>query len=130
MCTPFCEDNCPYRGQHNNLIISLVKLQESGKEADIYEWKKLIITTKEMCDLNQPLEDPDPDLRYPLLHWAGTLGKNEGRPMAFKARLHLFKKTSTGKNQFKSGLFYGASFACRIKDDRPAKSIKNLFENS
>lgn len=75
MCTPFCEDKCRFRGEHNNLILSLVKLQESGKKTNIEEWKKLIITAKGICDFNKPLEDPDPDFSYPLLHWAATLGK-------------------------------------------------------
>lgn len=102
MCTPFCDDNsCPYRDQHNNFIISLVKLQESGKEADIDEWKKLIITTKEMCDLNQPLEDPDPDLRYPLLHWAATLGKIKAVQWLLKQDFIYLRKPPQGKTNSK-----------------------------
>lgn len=59
---------------YSNLIIALVGLEESrGK--NLKEWKASINEAKEMCDLSQLLEDPDSDLRYPLLHWAATLGK-------------------------------------------------------
>ena len=73
-CTPFCAEECAFQGRHNNLIIALVGLEESRRK-NLEEWKASIIKTKEMRDLNQPLEDPDPDLHYPLLHWAATLGK-------------------------------------------------------
>ena len=98
MCTPFCEDNCPYRGRHNNLILSLVKLQESGKQTNIEDWKKLIITAKGMCDLNQPLEDPDPDFDYPLLHWAATLGKVRAVQWLLKQDFISLRKSPTGGN--------------------------------
>lgn len=98
MCTPFCQDNCLYRGQHNNLILSLVKLKESGKNANIEEWKELIIVAKGMCDLNQPLEDPDPDLNYPLLHWAATLGKVKAVQWLLKQEFFSLREPSLGKS--------------------------------
>ena len=36
-------------------------------------WKECVISLG--CDLNEPLEDPNPNFRYPLLHWAAMLGK-------------------------------------------------------
>ena len=72
LCTPFCEENCEFQGQHNDLIMSLVNLHESDRES-LDAWKEYIISLS--CDLNEPLEDPNPNFRYPLLHWAATLGK-------------------------------------------------------
>ena len=72
LCTPFCEENCEFQGQHNDLIMSLVNLHESDRES-LDAWKEYIISLS--CDLNEPLKDPNPNFRYPLLHWAATLGK-------------------------------------------------------
>ena len=74
-CTPLCLRYCPYRGQHNKWITSLVTLQDS-KSLKLDEWKSSILTeAKTVRDLNKPLEDPDPEFCYPLLHWAAILGK-------------------------------------------------------
>ena len=72
LCTPFCEENCEFQGQHNDLIMSLVNLHESDRES-LDAWKEFVISLS--CDLNEPLEDPNHNFRYPLLHWAATLGK-------------------------------------------------------
>ena len=72
LCPPFCADVCPYSGSHDQLILSLVNLQD---RTGLEEWKIKIDEARESRDLNQPLEDPDPELRYPLLHWAAMLGK-------------------------------------------------------
>ena len=74
LCTPFCDTDCAFRGEHNNLILTLVGLQESNKTC-LEQWKALINGAKDRCDLNWPLIDPDLDLCYPLLHWAAILGK-------------------------------------------------------
>ena len=75
LCTPFCEENCEFRGQHNDLIMSLVNLHESDRES-LDAWKEFVISLS--CDLNEPLEDPNHNFCYPLLHWAATLGKVKG----------------------------------------------------
>lgn len=74
LCTPFCDTDCAFKGKHNNLILSLVQLKESSKSS-LEEWISTIKAVKESFDLNQPLKDADPELNYPLLHWAATLGK-------------------------------------------------------
>lgn len=72
LCTPFCEENCEYQGQHNDMIMSLVDLHESDREI-LDAWKECVISLS--YDLNKPLADPNPNFRYPLLHWAAMLGK-------------------------------------------------------
>ena len=72
LCAPFCEENCEFQGQHNDLIMSLVNLHESDRES-MDAWKRNVISLS--CDLNEPLEDPNPNFCYPLLHWAAMLGK-------------------------------------------------------
>lgn len=74
LCTPFCDTDCAFKGKHNNLILSLVQLKESSKSS-LEEWISTINAIKESFDLNQPLKEADPELNYPLLHWAATLGK-------------------------------------------------------
>ena len=76
LCTPFCEDNCAFRGKHNELILSLVRLHETDR-ISLEEWKASVISGKLTCDLNEPLQDPNPnpDFCFSLLHWAAVLGK-------------------------------------------------------
>ena len=76
----------------------MVKLKESGKNANIEQWKDLIIAAKGMCDLNQPLEDLDPDLNYPLLHWAATLGKVKAVQWLLKQEFISLREPSQGKS--------------------------------
>ena len=70
-CTPFCEDNCEFQGQHNDLIMSLVTLQESDR-ASMDAWKKYV---KNVNDINKPLQDANPSFLHSLLQWAAILGK-------------------------------------------------------
>ena len=72
LCTPFCEPDCPSRGEHNEWIISLVNLQE---KSGINDWKASVEKAKDAFDFNRPLPDPVFKYRYPLLHWAAILGK-------------------------------------------------------
>lgn len=76
LCTPLCsETGCAYQGRHNQLILSLVNLQES-LSTSLDEWKAYISGAKGECDFNKPILDEDPNcLHYPLLHWAAILGK-------------------------------------------------------
>ena len=74
-CTPFCGSDCPFQDKHHYLIVSLLGLQDS-KASSLGNWKAFILhEVDEGVDLNQPILDPDPDLRYPLLSWAAVLGK-------------------------------------------------------
>lgn len=74
-CTPFCGSDCPFRDKHHDLIVSLLGLKDS-KASSLENWKAFILhEAEEGVDLNQPILDPDPDLRYPLLSWAAVLGK-------------------------------------------------------
>ena len=74
-CTPFCGSDCPFQDKHHYLIVSLLRLQDS-KATSLENWKAFILhEAEEGVDLNQPILDPDPDLRYPLLSWAAVLGK-------------------------------------------------------
>ena len=74
-CTPFCGSDCPFQDKHHDLIVSLLRLQDS-KATSLENWKAFILHEAEKgANLNQPILDPDPDLRYPLLSWAAVLGK-------------------------------------------------------
>ena len=74
-CTPFCGSDCPFQDKHHHLIVSLLRLQDS-KATSLENWKAFILHEAEKgANLNQPILDPDPDLRYPLLSWAAVLGK-------------------------------------------------------
>ena len=74
-CTPFCGSDCPFQDKHHDLIVSLLGLQDS-KASSLGNWKAFILHEVEKgVDFNQPILDPDPDLRYPLLSWAAVLGK-------------------------------------------------------
>ena len=74
-CTPFCGSDCPFQDKHHDLIVSLLGLQDS-KASSLGNWKAFILHEVEKgVDLNQPIQDPNPNLRYPLLSWAAVLGK-------------------------------------------------------
>lgn len=94
LCTPFCEGNCEFQGQHNDVIMSLVNLHESEGES-LDAWKECVISLS--CDLNEPLEDPNPNFRYPLLHWAAMLGKGKAvQCLLTDVRVSLRKGNSQG----------------------------------
>ena len=94
LCTPFCEENCEFQGQHNDMIMSLVNLHESDGEY-LDAWKECVISLG--CDLNEPLEDPNPNFRYPLLHWAAMLGKVKAvQCLLTQVRVSLRKSNSQG----------------------------------
>lgn len=94
LCTPFCEENCEFQGQHNDMIMSLVNLHESVGEY-LNAWKESVISLG--CDLNEPLEDPNPNFHYPLLHWAAMLGKVKAvQCLLTEVRVSLRKGNSQG----------------------------------
>lgn len=94
LCTPFCEENCEFQGQHNDMIMSLVNLHESDGEC-LDAWKECVISLG--CDLNEPLEDPNPNFRYPLLHWAAMLGNVKAvQCLLTEVRVSLRKGNSRG----------------------------------
>ena len=74
LCTPFCPTDCKFQGEHNSLILSLANLQESVKTS-LNDWKASVLGAQDKVNFNQPLEDPDPEFCYTLLHWAAMLGK-------------------------------------------------------
>ena len=56
------------------MILSLVSLQESVKTS-LNDWKASVLGAQDKFNFNQPLEDPDAEFCYTLLHWAAMLGK-------------------------------------------------------
>ena len=75
LCTPFCpETDCIFQGKHDPLVLSLVNLRES-RTTSLDQWKADINEAQGRCAFNHTIPDPNPDFRYPLLHWAAVLGK-------------------------------------------------------
>ena len=106
LCTPFCEDNCAFRGKHNELILSLVRLHETDR-ISLEEWKASVISGKLRCDLNEPLQDPNPDTNFcfSLLHWAAVLGKVKAIEWLLTQDLVSLKKDNTQVESNKKVVF-------------------------
>ncbi|CAB4036516.1 Transcription factor MBP1, partial [Paramuricea clavata] len=71
-CTPFCEGRCKYAGQHHKILVAVINcVDERG-----YNKFTRTITRfmKKGWKIDDPIEDPDPEFRYPLVHWATVLG--------------------------------------------------------
>lgn len=106
LCTPFCEDNCAFRGKHNELILSLVRLHETER-ISLEEWKASVISGKLTCDLNEPLQDPNPnpDFCFSLLHWAAVLGKVKAIEWLLTQDLVSLRKDNTQVESNKKVVF-------------------------
>ena len=71
-CTPFCEVNCKYAGQHNKILVAVINCVD---ERGYNEFTKTVTKfTKHGWNIDDPIEDPDPEYQYPLVHWATVLG--------------------------------------------------------
>ena len=126
-CTPFCEENCEFQGQHNDLIMSLINLNESDR-ASLDAWKEHVISLN--IDINEPLQDPNPNFRFPLLHWVATLGKVKAVQwlMTLKDRVILRKGNTQGMS---NGTVVFSMVRCLhegVKSKDPNK-ISNIFVN-
>ena len=106
LCTPFCEDNCAFRGKHNELILSLVRLHETDR-ISLEEWRASVISGKLTCDLNKPLQDPNPnpDFCFSLLQWAAVLGKVKAIEWLLTQDLVSLRKDNTQVESNKKVVF-------------------------
>ena len=126
-CTPFCEDNCEFQGQHNDLIMSLINLNESDR-ASLDAWKEHVISLN--IDINEPLQDPNPHFRFPLLHWVAMLGKVKAVQwlMTLKDRVILRKGNTHGTSNETVVFSMVRCLHEGVKSKDPNK-ISNIFVN-
>lgn len=123
LCTPFCEDNCAFRGKHNVLILSLVRLHETDR-ISLEEWKASVISGKLTCDLNEPLQDPNPNLDFcfSLLHWAAVLGKVKAIECLLTQDLVSLRKDNTQVESNKKVVFSMVRYLHEgVKTNDPSK---------
>ena len=123
LCTPFCEDNCAFRSRHNELILSLVRLHETDR-ISLEEWKASVISGKLTCDLNKPLQDPNPnpDFRFSLLHWAAVLGKVKAIEWLLTQDLVSLRKDNTQVESNKKVVFSMVRYLHEgVKTNDPSK---------
>ena len=71
-CTPFCEEKCKYAGQHHKILVSIINCVDNRGYSKFT--RTIAKFVKKGWNLNNPIEDPDPEFRYPLIHWATVLG--------------------------------------------------------
>ena len=71
-CTPFCEEKCKYAGQHHKILVSIINCVDNRGYTKFT--RTIAKFVKKGWNLNHPIEDPDPEFRYPLIHWATVLG--------------------------------------------------------
>ena len=125
-CTPFCEDNCELQGQHNDLIMLLVNLNESDR-ASLDAWKEHLISLNN--NLDEPLQDPNPNFRLPLLHWVATLGKAKAvQWLLTEDRVSLRKGNTQGMSNETVVFSMVRCLHEGVKSKDPNK-ISNIFVN-
>ena len=125
-CTPFCEDNCEFQGQHDDLIMSLINLNESDR-ASLDAWKEHVISLNN--DIDEPLKDPNPNFRLPLLHWVATLGKAKAvQWLLTEDRVSLRKDNTQGMSNETVVFSMVRCLHEGVKSKDPNK-ISNIFVN-
>ena len=126
-CTPFCEDNCEFQGQHDDLIMSLINLNESDR-ASLDTWKEHVISLNN--DIDEPLKDPNPHFRLPLLHWVAMLGKVKAVQwlMTLKDRVIIRKGNTHGMSNETVVFSMVRCLHEGVKSKDPNK-ISNIFVN-
>lgn len=126
-CTPFCEDNCEFQGEHDDLIMSLINLNESDR-ASLDAWKEHLISLN--IDINEPLQDPNPHFRFPLLHWVAMLGKVKAVQwlMTLKDRVIIRKGNTHGMSNETVVFSMVRCLHEGVKSKDPNK-ISNIFVN-
>ena len=125
-CTPFCEENCEFQGQHNDLIMSLINLNESDR-ASLDAWKEHVISLNN--DIDEPLKDPNPNFRLPLLHWVATLGKAKAvQWLLTEDRVSLRKGNTQGMSNETVVFSMVRCLHEGVKSKDPNK-ISNIFVN-
>ena len=126
-CTPFCGHNCEFQGQHNELIMSLINLHESDR-ASLDAWKKYVINLSN--DINEPLQDPNPNFRFPLLHWVATLGKVKAVQwlLTLEDRVSLRKGNTQGMSNA-TVLFSTVRYLHEGVKSKDPNKISNIFVN-
>lgn len=79
MCTPFCDSkkSCP---GHHELLLALLNCSDRKDQQANVAFEQFQSTVKVHLKKGWKLDDdvPDPvqNFRFPLLHWAGVLGKS------------------------------------------------------
>lgn len=71
-CPPYCSNYC--QEQHHKLIVSLLNVQENDRKS-LEKFKKRVSFYYDSLQPKDPIPDPVKEYRYPLMHWAGVLGK-------------------------------------------------------
>ena len=127
-CTPFCEDNCEFQGQHDDLMMSIINLHELTDRARLDAWKERVISLS--IDINEPLQDPNPYFRFPLLHWVAMLGKVKAVQwlMTLKDRVILRKGNTRGKSN-ETVVFSMVRYLHEGVKSKDPNKISNIFVN-
>ena len=77
-CTPFCDNKktCP---KHHDLLLTLINCSDrKNQEANacFEEYQSTVKAyLKKGWNVNDAIPDPVRNYRFPLLHWAGVMGK-------------------------------------------------------
>ncbi|XP_028399920.1 AF4/FMR2 family member 4-like [Dendronephthya gigantea] len=71
-CTPFCEPVCQFSGRHHKILVAVINCVDNQGYNKFT--KTITKFLRKGWNLNEIIDDPDPEFRYPLLHWATVLG--------------------------------------------------------
>ena len=71
-CTPFCEAKCKYAGHHHKILVAVINCVDNRSYNEFT--KTITKFVRKGWKVDDPIEDPYPEFRYPLVHWATVLG--------------------------------------------------------
>ena len=126
-CTPFCEPKCKYAGHHHRILVSIINCVD---DKGYNEFTKTIAKfVKKGWNIDDPIADPDPEFRYPLIHWATVLGN----VMVLKwcveePRLNLNKRWGQRSETALHRLMVCGYSALRENTDNILKTFKKLVK--
>ncbi|XP_070565029.1 uncharacterized protein [Ptychodera flava] len=73
--TPYCSKILCKQSKHHELLEVLASITYFTKEEQVRLEKTIEKYCKEGLKKDDPIPDPEPDYRFPLLHWASALAK-------------------------------------------------------
>lgn len=94
-CTPFCDTKktCP---KHHDLLLAVVNSSDgshTSEKASLEQFKETVKAhLKKGWKTDDAIPDPVRNFRFPLLHWAGVLGKCKAMEwmISFGRRMFVF----------------------------------------
>ena len=125
-CTPFCETFCNYAGRHHKILVAVINcVDEQGYNRFAKIVRKSI---KKGWKVDDPIQDPDPEFQYPLIHWATVLGNVMVLKWCVEHRLDLNKRWGPRSETALHRLMVCGYSALQENSDSLLKTFKRIVK--